>query len=219
MSGRYSFYHVPESVRTQVPELLPEFVPRWNIAPRQPVWMMLLEGGSRRWCQALWGFTPGWSQDLSHVVDHARSETVAGQKFFSGALDRQRAVLPANGFFEWRGKAGTRKQPYWLSCTEKLFYMAALWEPYPAAGHEYRSVAMLTRAAAYLRRPLLIAPEDLGDWLNPATPQARVLALLDKAAPVLQERRVSTLVNDPGHDGPECIRALQGNPGLHESGH
>ncbi|TDQ36301.1 SOS response-associated peptidase [Thiopseudomonas denitrificans] len=214
MSGRYSFYQVPAAAQAMLPGQTPEFVPRWNIAPRQQVWMLHDSGTGRQWRQALWGFTPHWSRDLSHVVDHARSETVAGQDFFAAALAERRAVLPANGFFEWRGKAGTRKQPYWLSRPEKLFYMAALWEAYPAAGREYFSVAMLTRPAAYLRRPLLIAAEDLDVWLDPATPRERVLALLAVPAPALQERRVSTLVNDPQQDGPECIRVLSGSPGL-----
>lgn len=213
MSGRYSFYRVPGAFRAQLPELAAEFVARWNIAPRQPVWMLRHDGAGWQWRQALWGFTPHWSRDLRHVVDHARSETVAEQKFFAGALAGRRAVLPANGFFEWRGKAGTRKQPYWLSCPEQLFYMAALWEVYLAAGREYLSVAMLTRPAAYLRRPLLLAAADLQAWLDPATPLEQVLALLDVPAPALLERRVSTLVNDPQCDGPECIRVL-GHPGL-----
>lgn len=218
MSGRYSFYHLPEQVRARLPQLPPDFVARWNLAPRQQVWMLHASAEGWQWRQALWGFTPAWSQDFSHVVEHARSETLATQKFFAAALESRRAVLPANGFFEWRGKAGTRKQPYWLSRPEKLFYMAALWEPYQVFGAEYCGAAMLTRAAAYLRRPLLIAEENLTAWLDPATPREQVLTLLELPALPLQERRVSTLVNDPRQDGPECIRALQGNPDPHESG-
>lgn len=219
MSGRYSFYHVPEALQAGLPGLAAKFVPRWNIAPRQPVWLLRLDAaGSTCWEQALWGFTPRWSQDLSHVVDHARSETVARQDFFAKALECQRAVLPANGFFEWRGKPGTRKQPYWLSRPEGLFYLAALWEAYPVAGRAYLSVAMLTRAAAYLRRPVLIAAENLPAWLDPATPREQVLSLLELPALQLQERRVSTLVNDPQQEGPQCIRVLQEIPGLRETG-
>lgn len=218
MSGRYSFYHLPEQVRLQLPSLPPEFVPRWNIAPRQQVWMLYETTGGRQWRQVLWGFTPAWSKDFSHVVEHARTETLPTQKFFATALTSRRAVLPANGFFEWRGKAATRKQPFWLSRQEKLFYMAALWEPYQVFGAEYCGLAMLTRPAAYLRRPLLVAQEDLAAWLDPATPMEQVLALLEKPALALQERRVSTLVNDPKHEGPECIRVLQRGLDLRESG-
>lgn len=82
MSGRYSFYHVPAPLQPQLPQLPAGFVARWNIAPRQPVWMLRKADGARQWQQALWGFTPRWSKNLSHVVEHARSETVGGQEFF-----------------------------------------------------------------------------------------------------------------------------------------
>lgn len=210
MSGRYSFYYVPAGLQQDMPELAADFVPRWNIAPRQQVTLLRQNNGRQQAAQALWGFTPRWSKDMSHVATHARAETVAQQDFFAGALTAQRGVLLANGFFEWRGTAGTRKQPYWLSCGQEPLYMAALWEPYPVAGHEYLSVAMLTVAAAYLRRPLLLSRDDLADWLDPATDSAQVLALLQAAAPGLRERKVSTLVNDPQYEGPECIRPLAG---------
>src|SRR5690554_1597335 len=89
MSGRYSFYHVPAPLQPQLPQLPAGFVARWNIAPRQPVWMLRKADGARQWQQALWGFTPRWSKNLSHVVEHARSETVGGQEFFSRSEERR----------------------------------------------------------------------------------------------------------------------------------
>lgn len=209
MSGRFSFYYLPEVLQQELPELSTGFVARWNISPRQQVTLLRQTGGVRQTAQALWGFTPRWSKDMSHVATHARAETVLQQDFFAPALASQRGVLLANGFFEWRGPAGTRKQPYWLSREDEPLYMAALWEPYPVAGHEYLSVAMLTVAAAYLRRPLLLTRVDLDDWLNPATDPARITGLLQGNMLALRERKVSTLVNDPQSEGPECIRPVQ----------
>jgi len=58
-------------------------------------------------------------------------------------------LLPANGFYEWRGAA--RKRPYWMTNADSLLYFAALWEVYPVGGHEYLSVALITQAAASQR--------------------------------------------------------------------
>lgn len=208
MSGRFSLYHVPAAWQDEMPELAELFVPRWNVAPRRQV-LLLCAGECRRQAvMALWGFTPRWSRDMSHVATHARVEGLVGQEFFAGALARQRGVLPANGFFEWRGKPGTVKQPYWLSRRDELLYMAALWEPYKVPGYEYLSVAMLTRQAAYLRRPVLLAEHQLSAWLDPDTPPERITELLQVPPLSLQERKVATQVNDPDVDGPECIRPL-----------
>lgn len=214
MSGRFSFYYLPEVLQQALPELSEEFVARWNIAPRQQITLLRQVGGVKQAAHALWGFTPRWSRDMRHVATHARAETVTQQDFFAQALSCQRGVMLANGFFEWRGPAGTRKQPYWLSQEGEPLYMAALWEPYPVAGHEYLSAAMLTVAAAYLRRPLLLAAVDLDDWLCPTTDLERVVELLQSNMPALKERKVSTLVNDPQNEGAECIRPMLGSRSL-----
>ena len=86
--------------------------------------------------------------------------------------------------------------------------MAALWEPYAVVGQEYLSAALLTVQAAYLRRPLLLAETELAEWMDPATPMERIQALLNGGGLALQERKVSTLVNDPQQDGSECIRPI-----------
>lgn len=206
MSGRFSLFRWPQEWRE-----LPGFAEppqRWNIAPRQQVLLLHDRDGQRQVTPALWGFTPGWSQDLQHVASHARSETAGEQAFFSDALARRRGVLPANGFFEWRGPQNTQKQAYWLSRPDEMLYMAALWEPYRVAGQEYCSVAMLTRQAAYLRRPVLIAESDLNEWLDPQTTAERIQQLLQAQPLALQERRVGRQVNDPQHEGPDCIRPL-----------
>lgn len=205
MSGRYSLHQLPERWQACASEA---FVPRWNIAPGQQVLLLRQQAAQLQLVPALWGFTPAWSQDFSRAVPYARTESLQAQAFFADALATRRGVLPASGFYEWRGMPGTRKQPYWLSRQGELLYMAAVWEPYAVAGAEYLSAAMLTVQAAYLRRPLLLAETELAQWLDPATPMERIQALLAGNGLALQERKVSTQVNDPQQDGPECIRSL-----------
>lgn len=211
MSGRYGLFDWPRQWQ-QLPGFPQDWQQHWNLAPRQPVLLLYQRNGERRAGQALWGFTPAWSKHLERTTPHARTEGLADQPLFANALAYQRGVMPANGFFEWRGKPGLGKQPYWLSRPGELLFMAALWEPYPVAGAEYLSVAMLTCQAAYLRRPLLLAGDDLDRWLDPHTPAEQIQALLGSRSLPLQERRVSMRVNDPAHDDPACIRPLQGSP-------
>ena len=116
---------------------------------------------------------------------------------------QRRGLLPANGFFEWRGAA--RKRPYWMTNGEPLMYFAALYEIYPVGGHEYLSVALVTQAAASLRRPLILDEQEQALWLDSDTPPEQLATLLGKPAAALRERPLATLVNDPKLDAPECL--------------
>lgn len=207
MAGRISQFSWPEVWQSLLSEV-EGAPPRWNISPGQTLAMLYQPQSQPSPCaaQALWGFTPRWSQDMQHVASHARAETVASQSFFQAAFASQRAVVPVNGFFEWRGVAGRPKQPYWLSLAGGSMYLAAVWEPYPVGDREYFSVALLTAQAAYLRRPVLIAEAEVTAWLDAQTPIEQVNALMHAASPALYERAVRTVVNDPKEEGPHCIR-------------
>ena len=150
-----------------------------------------------------WGLTPAWLDDFSKAPAHARAETLAEQPMFREAFRQRRCLLPANGFYEWRGQAN-RKRPYWMS-SEGLLYLAGIWETYPTAGQTYLSVAMITAPASYLRRPIVLDQAATRAWLDPQTPVEALQALLEAPQPALRERALSTLINDPAFEGPECL--------------
>jgi len=145
-----------------------------------------------------WSLAPGAS-----VLLLRRAETLAEQPMFREAFRLRRGLLPANGFYEWRGSA--RKRPYWMTCDGSLAYFAALWEAYPVQGHTYLSAAVVTQPAATLRRPLILDEAGQAAWLDPATPLETLQQLLLQPSPALRERPLATLVNDPRLDSPECL--------------
>ena len=56
------------------------------------------------------------------------------------------------------------------------------------------------------RMPVVIAPADYGRWLDVATPMEEVQALLRPYPAGEMERvPVSTVVNNPRNDTPECV--------------
>ena len=73
---------------------------------------------------------------------------------FRDAYRLRRGVLPANGFYEWRGTA--RKRPYWMTSDDSLMYFAAIWEAYPVQGQVWLSTAVVTQPAMNQRRPLIL---------------------------------------------------------------
>src|SRR6516165_1738559 len=118
MCGRYAITTAPEAMRAlfRYPEQ-PNFPPRYNIAPTQPVPIVRLHDGERQFALMRWGLIPAWVKDprgfaLLHV---ARSESVNEKPAFRNAMRRRRCLVPADGFYEWQaGATSGPKQPYFV---------------------------------------------------------------------------------------------------------
>ena len=206
MCGRYALFRWTPAFAA-LPGFPADQKAQWNISPGDSV--LMLRGGdtSRELARARWGLTPPWLTDLSRTPAHARAETLAEQPMFRQAFRLRRCLLPANGFYEWRGT--TRKRPFWLTPGEgSALFFAAIWEAYPVEGHTYLSVAVVTQAAASQRRPLILDAEGQEAWLAADTPTSTLQALLASPQAALRERSLANLVNDPKLNAPECLTPL-----------
>lgn len=201
MSGRYALFRW-DAAFAALPGFPADQAPHWSLAPGASVLLMREEGGQRRLDRVRWGLTPAWLTDLSRTPAHARAETVAEQPMFRDAFRQRRGLLPANGFYEWRGTA--RKRPFWMTAEGSLLYFAAIWEAYPVEGRVYLSTALVTIGAGNLRRPLILGETAHAQWLA-AAPGPALATLLAEPQPVLRERPLATFVNDPALDAPECL--------------
>lgn len=113
MCGRYALFRWNRDFAS-LPGFPADQQAQWNISPNDSVLMLRAEpDGQRTLARARWGLTPPWLTDMSRTPAHARAETVAEQPMFREALRLRRCLLPANGFYEWRGNV--RKRPYWLT--------------------------------------------------------------------------------------------------------
>ncbi|WP_437884170.1 SOS response-associated peptidase [Pseudomonas sp. LRF_L74] len=202
MSGRYALFRWSQAFAA-IPGFPQGHLPQWNIAPGAQVLFQHHVDGETRLALGRWGLTPPWLRDLTTAPAHARSETLGGQPMFREAFRLRRCLLPANGFYEWRGTH--RKRPFWMTGEGSLLYLAGLWEAYPVEGHVYLSVAMITQPAAHLRRPLLLDETAQHAWLAEDTPLGELQNLLIAPSVPLRERVLANLVNDPRCNGPECL--------------
>lgn len=202
MSGRFALFRWTPAFAA-LPGFPADQMPHWNIAPHSQVLLLRKVDGERQLARARWGLTPPWLTDMTKTPAHARAETLASQPMFRETFRLRRGLIPANGFYEWRG--ASRKRPFWITAESSPLYFAALWEAYPVEGHVYLSCAMVTLPAANLRRPVIMDEAAQARWLaDDATPE-ELQALLDAPQPVLRERVLANLVNDPTLDGPECL--------------
>ncbi|MGL4264592.1 MAG: SOS response-associated peptidase, partial [Afipia sp.] len=79
MCGRYLITSSPEALRRLFGYgEQPNFPPRYNVAPTQPVPVVILENGVRQFRLMRWGFLPSWVKDprTFALVINARAETV-----------------------------------------------------------------------------------------------------------------------------------------------
>jgi len=187
MCGRFLLTAPPEALQRLFGFLeLPNLAPRYNIAPSQAVAAMLLDAAAERhfaWLR--WGLVPAWSKGDTAPLINARSETVAEKPSFRDAFARRRAVVFGDGFYEWR--QGGNRQPYCIRLTDNApFAFAAIWEPISAGGEGEPTggCALMTTqanakmAAVHHRMPVILTPEQIGPWLDPATPRDDLQALL-----------------------------------------
>lgn len=188
MCGRFLLTAPPEAVQRLFGFLeLPNFAPRYNIAPSQPVAAMLRDAAAeRRFLWLRWGLVPSWAKGAAaRPLINARAESVADKPSFRAAFAERRCVVFADGFYEWR-QDGNR-QPYLVRLAEAApFAFAALWEPLSGSGEGEpdRSCALITTeanakmATVHHRMPVILTPEQVGAWLDPASRRDELQALL-----------------------------------------
>jgi len=200
----------------------PALAPRYNIAPTQPVAAVRVNPGTgrRELAHFHWGLIPFWADDpgIGSRMINARSETVAEKPSFRAAYRYRRCLVPASGFYEWQKQNG-HKQPYYVHHAEgDALAFAGLWEHWQGAdGSEIESCTILTTQPNDLvrpihnRMPVILEPANYSVWLqSDGSNQDELQHLLRPAAEeMLDAYPISTYVNRPQNEGPECIAPLE----------
>ncbi|TQL01291.1 SOS response-associated peptidase [Cellulomonas sp. SLBN-39] len=247
MCGRYASFREDQALADEFAvavvaddvRLLP---PSWNVAPTDGVRIVVERADqatgeiTRQLRVARWGLVPSWAKDPSvgARMINARVETLAQKSAFARPLATRRALLPADGYYEWQAapppatgaKGRTPKQPFFLTPADgSVAALAGLYEFWrdPSKDDDdparwLVSATVVTRAstgplaAIHDRRPVLL-PHDVHDaWLDPATGADAARAILDVPPPALVATPVSTRVNAVANDGPELLDPVEPAP-------
>lgn len=224
MCGRYFASQSPEIYRRFYGYAeQPNFPARYNIAPTQPVPVVLQENGRRRFRLVRWGLWPSWLKDPKGfpLVINARVETIQEKPTFRGALRHRRCVFLADGFYEWRregtGKAAI-KTPFMIRRADGApMVLAGLWENWLGAdGSEIDTAAIVTTgangtmAAVHDRMPAILSPDQVEPWLDTRGIEPAAATALCRPCPEdwLTLDPVSPRVNDARNDGPDLVVPL-----------
>lgn len=199
-----------------------DWTPRYNVAPGQDIIAVLQDGTEavRRMPLLRWGLIPSWMNESlpGFKMINARSETVLAKESFRGLLRSRRCLIPADGFYEWKG-AGKEKLPFCFTlANESVFALAGLWERSKGPqGQIVESCTILTTTPNELTRdihdrmPVILPREAYGMWLNPSFTNLAELQLLLTPYPAedMRRYRVSQRVNQVKNDDSECAAKIE----------
>lgn len=213
MCGRYALHSHPSVIALAFGlDTVPDFAPRYNVAPGTPVLALRAGAGHPEAVMLRWGLVPGWARDpaIGSRLINARAETLADKPSFRNALRRRRCIVPADGFYEWQqGPAG--KQPWYVRPATGMFGFAGLWETWSGPEGPLATCCIVTCAAGeamrpiHARMPAILDPADYGRWLDPDTREPEALL---HATDALALHPVSARVNRVGNDDAGLIEPV-----------
>jgi putative SOS response-associated peptidase YedK len=220
MCGRFTVTAAPEVLRALFgyPEM-PNFPPRYNVAPTQPIAIVRLVNGQRHFALVRWGLLPSWVKDPKAfaLLINARGETVTDKPAYKAAMKRRRCLIPADGFYEWKAR-GAHKQPYFIRAKSGApLALAGLWETWIGPNGEELETAVIVTTTAnrtlstiHDRMPVIIAPEQFDLWLDNRSEDTEAAAALIRPAPddLLDVIAVSAGVNRVANDNPTLIERV-----------
>lgn len=226
MCGRFALISDTEAlidafgVAPETLTAMPPSIPRYNVAPTQPIVAIRFNPKSKKRELTFfkWGLVPSWAKDIKMGARmiNARGETVAEKPSFRAAFKRRRCIIPADGFYEWQ-KLGSRKQPMYIHpVNDAPFALAGLWEMWRSPdGDELQTCTIITTtpnelmAPIHNRMPVILEPEDFDMWLHPGDrPELGLHLIRPFSSEKMAAYPVSTFVNKPMNDAPQCITPL-----------
>jgi len=81
-----------------------DFKPRYNLAPRAQAPVLVWENGQLVLKPMRWGLIPSWSKDetIGDKLTNARADTISEKPSYRRPFEKQRCLIPADGFYEWQ---------------------------------------------------------------------------------------------------------------------
>ena len=165
---------------------LPEFPPRHRIGIKQRGLILRPNGdGPLAWSWARWSLVPPWTKQIPpYPLNNARADKLGAWPW--KAVQRQRCLIPASGFWEPEKPArekGVAPWSYYCMTDGRPFFMAGLWAEAsdPATGEVADTYTLIiTDANATMRvhdrMPAILATDAARRWIEPGPMPAGLLA-------------------------------------------
>lgn len=228
MCGRYAMFGpistsraakaALDDMQIDLESLLNQREPQYNVAPTQKAPVLLHTNGGPTVEATRWGLIPSWAKDekIGTKLINARAETVAEKPSFRAAFKKRRCLVPASGYFEWKGDVGA-KQPYFIHDPDgHLLMFAGLWEVWKSGDEAewLHTFTIITGEPGKVsgdihdRQPLILPPTSWGDWLTEEPAVAQDILSQAPEAPLVYYP-VSKAVGSPRNKGSELVEPIE----------
>ena len=185
MCGRFAQYRIAfeylDKIGVQLPllsGLSPEPIGRYNVPPQSKVQLLHQDDDGLRMEPVRWGYAPFWAQGKRPPAINARVETAATSKFFRDIWKTGRAIVPADGWYEWKKDEANPKlkQPYYITLrSDEPMFFAALGQFQRGGALEPRDddgFVIITASSdvgmidIHDRRPVVLSQECARHWMD-----------------------------------------------------
>lgn len=186
------------------------FKQSYNITPSSYCPIVRLNQEKKELVLCHWGLIPSWAKDRKITPINAKAETIREKPFFRGAYRHHRCIIPANGFYEWKGSKGNKQPYYFYPENSEFFGFAGLWEIWERPDVVIESFTIITTEAnsvmspIHERMPVILNKEEYNLWLN----NDEYDLLKPCEVEQIHCHAVSKKVNSPTNDRPELISAI-----------
>ena len=206
-----------------------DWKPRYNLNPREEIPAVYYDPFlKQRVLRTMhWNFIPSKLANRYRVSEfdshysafNARIETVASAPTFQHAWRSQRCLVVIDGIIEWVGTK-RNKIPHLLRHPDRgSFAMAGLWNRWydQRTEEELWSCTVIVKDADdwysrfHDRMAVLLGADSYNEWLDPEREVGQSDVLKTSAFHrdgELEYFPISTLVNNPAYDGPDCLQRM-----------
>lgn len=219
--GIYDYLEVLAPDRVVVSGYDNQPIGRYNVAPGACVSIIHCVDEGLRIDPVHWGWAPLWAKGKRADPINARVETVTTGKFFKQLWPKGRALVMADGWYEWVMDPDDpkKKQPYFIRLkTQAPMFFAALARVYTGQEpHEGDGFVIITAASdqgmvdIYDRRPVVFKHEQAREWMSSDLDQAYARGLLLECYQPTEDFEwfpVGKGVGNVKNQGPELIIPL-----------
>jgi putative SOS response-associated peptidase YedK len=191
-----------------------EIRPMYNVSPSMYI-PVVLKNSPKKVIEMKWGFLPPWSKDVTskYAMINSRAESIDSKVYFKEAFKKNRCLIPATGFYEWK-KEPTEKRPYYIHLRDNSYFsFAGIYSIVKdMEGKEVYTCSIITTEPNTLvsdihdRMPVILSKEEEEVWLDKEVEEDILKSLLDPyPSEEMEAFEVSTRVNSPKNNDRELI--------------